>query len=94
MKSQYFQIENALFAAGFEAGLPYWDWTLPMDDLPDSVRDAEYLNPITKASSINPLYSGQIKLGDTVITTSRSPDAELYVDPQLGSFTPLADQVN
>ena len=39
------QLENALHANGFHDGLPYWDWTLPMTELPVVLAEENYQHP-------------------------------------------------
>jgi len=46
------QLENALHANGFHDGLPYWDWTLPMTELPSALAEENYQHPKTGQSDL------------------------------------------
>ena len=39
------QAENALHHYGFHDGMPYWDWTLPMTQLPSVLDEENYVHP-------------------------------------------------
>lgn len=84
------QAENALVANGLTFGLPYWDWTLPISDLPDLVKDENYVHPGTGHSASNPFYSHTVD-GHTI---TRDVNADtLFYDPGFGKLTDLADKM-
>ncbi|PVD32161.1 hypothetical protein C0Q70_07590 [Pomacea canaliculata] len=83
------QAENALRAKGFQDGLPYWDWTLPMTSLPEIVVGETYVNPKTNSPEPNPFHHGIVE-GKT---TTRSVRDKLFEQPKFGSLTKIAKMV-
>ena len=84
------QAENALHSHGFPDGLPYWDWTLPMNSLPDILSGENYMDPKTGISKHNPLFNGPI---DASTSTVRKVNSDLFEQPAFGNLTRIADQV-
>ncbi|XP_012938877.2 hemocyanin 2 [Aplysia californica] len=85
------QAENALRRHGFSGGLPYWDWTRPMTQLPDLVDSAKYSDPKSGQELDNPFYSGHID--DANADTVRSVRDDLFQQPPFGGYTDIAKQV-
>nr|AGX25261.1 mega-hemocyanin [Melanoides tuberculata] len=83
------QLENALRDKGFESGLPYWDWTLPMTELPESFTAETYDNPVSGANEANPLHHAVVEGHKT----TRSVRGELFQQPAFGKFTRIGEQV-
>nr|DAZ89886.1 TPA_exp: hemocyanin 1 [Littorina saxatilis] len=84
------QAENALHANGLQDGLPYWDWTLPMETLPEIVRDETYIHPKTGQSTENPLHHAVVD-GHKTVRTLR--EEELFEAPAFGKLTRIAEKV-
>uniref|UniRef100_UPI003B98819F Hemocyanin n=1 Tax=Pomacea canaliculata TaxID=400727 RepID=UPI003B98819F len=83
------QAENALRAKGFQDGLPYWDWTLPMTALPEIVAGETYVNPETNLPEPNPFHHGLVEGKKT----TRSVRDELFEKPKFGRLTKIAEMV-
>nr|4YD9_A Chain A, hemocyanin [Todarodes pacificus]4YD9_D Chain D, hemocyanin [Todarodes pacificus]4YD9_G Chain G, hemocyanin [Todarodes pacificus]4YD9_J Chain J, hemocyanin [Todarodes pacificus]4YD9_M Chain M, hemocyanin [Todarodes pacificus]4YD9_P Chain P, hemocyanin [Todarodes pacificus]4YD9_S Chain S, hemocyanin [Todarodes pacificus]4YD9_V Chain V, hemocyanin [Todarodes pacificus]4YD9_Y Chain Y, hemocyanin [Todarodes pacificus]4YD9_b Chain b, hemocyanin [Todarodes pacificus] len=82
--------ENGLRRNGWSGGLPYWDWTRPIDALPALVLEAEYTDANGEAKP-NPFFSGAI---DSIgASTSRAPTEALYEKPDFGKYTHLANEI-
>ena len=84
------QLENALHANGFHDGLPYWDWTLPMTELPSVLAEENYQHPKTGQSVPNPLHHSMV---DGHKTSRNLRAAELFETTDFGELTDLADKV-
>ncbi|KAL8560793.1 hypothetical protein ACOMHN_061828 [Nucella lapillus] len=83
------QAENALRAHGLHSGLPYWDWTLPMTELPKFVAVATYESHRTHHEEINPWYNAEVNDHNT----TRSVRDELFQQPEFGKLTRIAEKV-
>ena len=70
------QFEQALAAHGSTLGIPYWDWTKPMNKLPELVQHPLFIDPSGNKAKKNVFYSGEIKFENKV--TARAVDARLY----------------
>ncbi|GAB1598687.1 Hemocyanin A-type, units Ode to Odg,Hemocyanin, beta-C chain unit D,Hemocyanin type 2 unit a,Hemocyanin [Argonauta hians] len=82
--------ENGLRRHGYENGIPYWDWTRPIPELPALVKDETYVDDNGETHP-NPFFSGPID--EIGAHTTRAPNAELFHLPPFGEFTPLANEV-
>ncbi|KAK7482853.1 hypothetical protein BaRGS_00025886, partial [Batillaria attramentaria] len=79
------QAEDALRAHGFKDGLPYWDWTLPMEHLPDIVTGENYDNAQTGSTEPNPFHHG-VAEGHK---TTRDVRTDLFEQPESDVSTPM-----
>ncbi|XP_029636170.2 hemocyanin G-type, units Oda to Odg [Octopus sinensis] len=82
--------ENGLRRNGYQNGIPYWDWTRPISELPALVKEETYLDENGEAHP-NPFFSGVID--EAGAQTTRALNPELFVQPPFGEFTPLANEV-
>lgn len=85
------QAENALRRHGYSGALPYWDWTRPINKLPDLVTPETYTDPSDNQDKHNPWYNGHIETVDQ--DTTRNVREDLYQQPEFGHFTDIAQQV-
>lgn len=85
------QFENALRRYGHTGSLPYWDWTVPMDGLPDLASHELYNDPTTGMDVPNPFFKGHIDEENAY--TSRNPNPKLFIKPGFGDYTRLAELV-
>ncbi|CAG5132264.1 unnamed protein product, partial [Candidula unifasciata] len=74
-------------------GVPYWDWTQELYDLPELVRENVLPNPSGGKNLDNPWYQGDVRVGDKVYHTTRAIDARLYQRVAAGEHTDLFEQV-
>ena len=70
------QVEDALLKHGSSTGVPYWDWTIPVTEIPHILSDATYYNSRQQRYDTNPFFSGHISQTNAV--TSRDPRPELF----------------
>nr|CAH10286.1 hemocyanin isoform 1 [Nucula nucleus] len=87
------QFEAGLHKYGYKGGVPYWDWSSPMDSLPTLANAATYTHPEDGSSIPNPFYSFDVVEGGVSHTTSRAPRQELFENPGFGKHTKVAKQV-
>ncbi|CAG5132269.1 unnamed protein product, partial [Candidula unifasciata] len=87
------QIEQALIEKGLPTGVPYWDWTQELHDLPELVRGSVLPNPAGGKTLNNPWYQGDVHIGDKVYHTSRAVDDRLYQKVNAGEHTDLFEHV-
>ncbi|BFZ14534.1 hypothetical protein BsWGS_17573 [Bradybaena similaris] len=85
------QAEYALHSHGFHGGLPYWDWTRPLTQLPDLVNTQKYTDPSSGHEVTNPFYSAHID--DVNKDTVREVRSDLFSQPSFGKYTNVARQV-
>nr|CAH10287.1 hemocyanin isoform 2 [Nucula nucleus] len=85
------QFEAGLNRDGFNGGLPYWDWTVPMKKLPHLATDVKYSDD--DGQHDNPFLKFGYTEDGTVHFTSRSVNNDLYEDPGYGKYTKIAEQV-
>ena len=71
------QFEDALSARGSPIGVPYWDWTKPIDSLPHLLTDETYLDPYTNETKPNPFFRAPIDFLHDNIFTARKIDERL-----------------
>nr|AIL00900.1 hemocyanin subunit 1 [Euprymna scolopes] len=82
--------ENGLRRNGYSGGVPYWDWTRPIDALPALVLEEQYTD-VNGEAHPNPFFSGAIDEAGAV--TSRAPSANLFEKPEFGKYTHLANEI-
>ncbi|XP_076457104.1 hemocyanin 2-like isoform X2 [Babylonia areolata] len=70
-------VENALLNHGSAISMPYWDWTKPIEKLPDLVRNPTYYDSRTHKKEVNPFFRWKVPGKDAVYTT-RDPLPELF----------------
>ncbi|BFZ24027.1 hypothetical protein BsWGS_27065 [Bradybaena similaris] len=86
------QFENALTSHGYTGAVPYWDWTLPLSDLPELVNVEKYLDKSNNKETVNPFFSAHID--DVNIDTVREIRSDdLFQQPKFGQYTNIAKQV-
>lgn len=82
--------ENGLRAKNYNGGVPYWDWTRPITDLPALVTEEQYTDEMGEVHP-NPFFSGAID--EAGAKTSRAPSAALFEQPKFGHYTHLANEI-
>nr|AEO51766.1 hemocyanin beta-subunit [Helix lucorum] len=87
------QLEQALKDKGLTFGVPYWDWTQELHDLPELVREGVLPDPSGGKNLINPWYEGEVHVGDKTYHTSRAIDERLYQHVAPGQHTDLFEHV-
>nr|CAG28309.2 hemocyanin 1 [Megathura crenulata] len=85
------QSENALRRHGYDGALPYWDWTSPLNHLPELADHEKYVDPEDGVEKHNPWFDGHIDTVDK--TTTRSVQNKLFEQPEFGHYTSIAKQV-
>ncbi|CAG5118988.1 unnamed protein product, partial [Candidula unifasciata] len=70
------RVEEALLSRGSSVAVPYWDWTSPIEKLPDLINKATYYNSRKQTFDPNPFFSGKIAGEDAV--TTRDPQPQLF----------------
>ena len=84
------QAENALHHYGFHDGMPYWDWTLPMTQLPSVLDEENYVHPQSGQTLPNPLHHAVV---DGHKTSRSLRTSELFQSTGFGEMTDLAEKV-
>lgn len=70
------QFEQAMASHGSTLGVPYWDWTQPVDHLPELVSHPLFMDPSSHKAKKNVFYSGDITFENKV--TARAVDTRLF----------------
>ncbi|XP_076456589.1 hemocyanin type 2 unit a-like [Babylonia areolata] len=84
------QFEQALVEKGLaNIGVPYWDWTQPITELPELVRHQIYRDPTGGVGQKNSWFSADIEHGDVHTHTARAVDDRLYEHVAPGGKTHL-----
>ena len=82
------QFENGLRRHGYHGAVPYWDWSIPHNSLPDLVTEASFMHG--GDATANPWLKGHIDEAGT--DTTRTVDRRLFEHPD-GRYTAIAEQV-
>ena len=82
-------MEDALVVRGSHVGIPYWDWTLPMTELPHLVADETYQ---TRDGNVkkNPFYQAHIAHAGKDTTRNLLTDL-IFEKPSYGTHTYVFD---
>lgn len=71
-------IGYAMLTAGLTIGIPYWDWTNPLDDLPEVARNQLFLDQAGGSAKENNWFQGHVTVDGTVHNTARAIDERLF----------------
>nr|KAG5695883.1 hypothetical protein BaRGS_017321 [Batillaria attramentaria] len=85
------QVGHALKNHGSAVAVPYWDWTLPMDHLPELFTEETYYDAWKDEVFLNPFSRGYVKEVDGY--TVRDPQPELWKLSKDGQHSVLFDEV-
>ena len=84
-------MENALIRHGSGVALPYWDWTLPIEELPDLFTSETYYDAWRDEVMHNPFSRGFVSSVNGY--TVRDPQPELLKVSKDGKHSVLFDEV-
>ncbi|KAK7476006.1 hypothetical protein BaRGS_00032773 [Batillaria attramentaria] len=84
-------VGHALKNHGSAVAVPYWDWTLPMDHLPELFTEETYYDAWKDEVFLNPFSRGYVKEVDGY--TVRDPQPELWKLSKDGQHSVLFDEV-
>nr|WCA44164.1 hemocyanin [Crepidula fornicata] len=88
------QFEQALVSKGLaNIGVPYWDWTKPIKDLPALVKNQIFRDPKGKLGQKNAWFSAEIDHDNVHTQTARAIDDRLYESVSPGGHTTLFNMV-
>ncbi|XP_059155818.1 hemocyanin 2-like [Physella acuta] len=87
------QFEQALKEKGLGVGVPFWDWTKPLDDLPELVKGQIFIDDQGGLARANAWHQGSINIDGTVVHTARAVDSRLFQKVEPGENTYLFEQV-
>nr|KAG5713118.1 hypothetical protein BaRGS_007645 [Batillaria attramentaria] len=85
------EVEHALLAQGSHVAIPYWDWTLAMDHLPEVLTRSTYFNEEHGRQEPNPFSHGYI--AEAQEDTVRDPQPQLWKKSKDGEHSVLFDEV-
>lgn len=85
------EFEGLMQAKGLTFGIPYWDWTQTITELPHLFQDALYIDPSNSKALKNPFFEGPIKFSNSV--TKRAIDSRLFEHPAEGQHTTLYNAI-
>ena len=78
------QFEQALHRHGAKVGVPYWDWTHPIYEVPSFFASEKYMDPFTGIVTVNPFHHGNISFISPETITKRNISEYLFERPILG----------
>ncbi|XP_014789836.1 hemocyanin G-type, units Oda to Odg, partial [Octopus bimaculoides] len=87
------QFEQALQRHGAKVGVPYWDWTYPMSEIPSFLALEKYVNPYTGIEMFNPFNHGHISYISKETMTHRDISEHIFEKPELGKQTWLFNNI-
>lgn len=87
------QFEQALNRHGASVGVPYWDWTYPMKEIPSLIASEKYTDPFNGVETFNPFNHGHISFISPETMTARDVNPHLFEQPALGKQTWLFDNI-
>ncbi|GAB1607023.1 Hemocyanin A-type, units Ode to Odg,Hemocyanin, beta-C chain unit D,Hemocyanin type 2 unit a,Hemocyanin [Argonauta hians] len=87
------QFEQALQRHGSKVGVPYWDWTYPMSEIPSFLSMEKYVSPFTGIEMFNPFNHGHITHISEETMTRREINDQLFEKPELGKQTWLFNNI-
>ncbi|XP_035826072.1 hemocyanin 2 [Aplysia californica] len=87
------QMEQALKEKGLSIGVPYWDWTRPLNHLPELVSQQVFIDSDGGKARGNVWYQGDINIDGHVVHTARAVDERLFQQVEAGERTDLFEQV-
>ena len=84
-------MEDSLIRHGSSVALPYWDWTLPIEELPDLFTSETYYDAWRDEVMHNPFSRGFVSSVNGY--TVRDPQPELLKVSKDGKHSVLFDEV-
>ncbi|XP_025089796.1 hemocyanin G-type, units Oda to Odg-like [Pomacea canaliculata] len=88
------QLEQLLVKKGLtNIGIPYWDWTKPLKELPTLVQDPIFRDPAGGLGKRNAWFSGEINVDTTKVRTARAVDERLFESVAPGQNTRLLNLI-
>ena len=87
------QFEQSLNRHGAIVGVPYWDWTYPMTEVPKLISAEKYTDPFTGTETFNPFNHGHISFISPETMTTREVSEHLFEQPGLGKQTWLFNNI-
>nr|AGX25262.1 mega-hemocyanin [Melanoides tuberculata] len=85
------EVDRALLRHGSKVAIPYWDWTLPVTELPSILTSKTFFNDDHGRMESNPFAKSYISESSSYI--QRDPQPELFKKSKDGKHSVLFDEV-